>query len=69
MHTLVYYLIVLLLGAVIVMQLRSGFAGWEWWDMRPTYRDKYPGGYWAMMIIQFVLFIYFILHGKQMPWK
>jgi hypothetical protein len=69
MHTLVYYLVVLLLGGVLVVQLRSGYAGWEWWDKRATYRDKYPGGYWAMMIINFIVFIYFVLHGKQMPWK
>jgi hypothetical protein len=68
MHTLLYYLIVLVLGAVLVVQLRSGRAGWEWWDKRTTYRDQYPGGYWAMMIIQLVLFIYFVLHGKQMPY-
>jgi len=69
MHTLLYYLIVLLLGAILVFSLRTGYAGWEWWDKRPTYRDQYPAAYWATMILKFVLFIYFVMHGKQMPLK
>jgi TRAP-type C4-dicarboxylate transport system permease small subunit len=67
MHTLLYYLVVLLLGAVLVMCLRTGYVGWEWWDRRGTYRDQYPGAYWAMIILQVVLFVYFVMHGKQMP--
>lgn len=69
MHTLIYYLTVLLLGGVFVWCLRSGYGGWEWWDRRQLYRDQYPFAYWVEMTIYFVVFIYFIVNGKHMRLK
>ncbi|MFL5612490.1 MAG: hypothetical protein ACJ796_02380 [Gemmatimonadaceae bacterium] len=69
MHDLAYYLMVLVLGGLFAWRLRSGSAGWVWWDgRRNIYRDRDPFSYWVLMIIQFAVFIYFVVKGKRMPW-
>jgi hypothetical protein len=67
MRDLIYFVVVLLLGGTFVWSLRSGFAGWVWWERRLIYRDRDPFAYWVLTTIHFVVFIYFVIKGRHMP--
>jgi 4-amino-4-deoxy-L-arabinose transferase-like glycosyltransferase len=67
MRDVLYYLTVLLLGVGIAWCLRSGSAGFVWWERRWIHRDREPVAYWVLMAISFVVFIYFVINGKHMP--
>ena len=67
MRDVIYLLTVLLLGCVFVWGLRSGSAGFVWWERRWIHRDREPFAYWVLMIIGFGVFIYFVINGRHMP--
>jgi hypothetical protein len=67
MRDVIYYLTVLLLGSVVAWCLRSGSAGFVWWERRYIHRDREPFAYWVLLIIGFGVFMYFVINGKHMP--
>ena len=67
MRDVIYLLTVLLLGCVFVWGLRSGSAGFVWWERRWIHRDREPFAYWVLMTIGFGVFIYFVINGRHMP--
>jgi hypothetical protein len=69
MRDAIYYLVVLLFAAGLTWCLRSGSAGFVWWERRFIHRDRDPFAYWVLMIIGFAVFTYFVINGRHMPLK
>lgn len=63
MSNLSYYLMALLLAAVLVWRLISGKALGTWWFSGIT-RQGNPGAYWFVLAVQGVIFIAFLTTGK-----
>lgn len=67
MRDVIHYLTVLFMGGVLAWCLRSGSAGFVWWERRYIHRAREPFAYWVLMIIGFGVFIYFVINGRHMP--
>jgi hypothetical protein len=66
MSNLTYYLLTLLMVAVLVWQVLTGKALGTWWS-GPISRQDNPGAYWFAVAAQGALLIAFLMTGKSWP--
>jgi uncharacterized iron-regulated membrane protein len=66
MHDVMYYVTMILLAGALAWCLRSGSAGFVWWERRFIHRDREPFAYWTLVIIGVGVFVYFVLNGRHM---
>jgi hypothetical protein len=59
-----YWLVVLVMCAAILWQLRTGEALGAWWYRR-IFREEMPGTYWLILAAEAMMLIAFMVTGRS----